>query len=173
MNKTTKKNLQRLLVEALREVKKELQNSGSGERTYFVDIGKSFRLIFKTSQGSTYFITYGGNSIRFKQGAEKAEPTYEAIFFITEGESQRISEIISPLQNLDALSGQKIVLTDCRIGVCPLEINVLSEDERIVHERKGDFLLLKGTKVGDAYKPDTLFGSIHIGHPITEIIKDH
>jgi len=132
-----------------------------------------FSLIFKTSQGSTYHIAENGRSYRFKKNGERVVPQSpnEAIFFLSEEEFNRLAEMTLGFLHLDPLVNQKILTTECAIGTHPLELNSADSEEKIVYEKGDDYLILKGTQIGDLYRSGTLFGSIHFGHSIIEIAK--
>lgn len=128
-----------------------------------------YRALFTTSSGSIYYVDDRGLTKRLKSGQEFFEVGYESIFYINHQEFEKIGELVGPLVDLDKLCNIPIKITHLALGVQPLEINQLNDKEKIIYDLMDDCLVLKGTQVGDACKLGSIFGSVHVGHPVVDI----
>ncbi len=137
-----------------------------------------FSKVFQTLNGSWYFQTADGYSLRAKSISDELEfgegvgnhfkfqPIMSDMFFISPEEHERTDR-------KKEYPGESIKIEEYKLGVVPLEINVTALGVRVVFEKTGDRLKLIGTDWGDG-KIDTegnMVGGIHVGHPITKIEK--
>ncbi|MEI6296887.1 MAG: hypothetical protein WCO84_04560 [bacterium] len=125
---------------------------------------EKFLNVFKTENGSLYFVVKSGQSLRFKKQETgngdfetKINPIMDKIFFIDEGEVYEIMK-----EDKIELNEEKIIkIVKYGIGVRPFELNFYKDrsTKMEIVEIGSDNILVKG------------FAPYHIGHKITEIIK--
>jgi len=139
-----------------------------------------FRQVFETEQGSKYFVTQQGESVRIKRtnGERYAQgdlqPPTRKIFFIDQNEFDRL-----PDKRAEKLRDVKIRQAEYQEGAYPVELNIDGFGWEIVFEEGEDpngerYLVMKGSRPADHEidkSSDQLVGGFHMGHKITEIIK--
>jgi hypothetical protein len=138
-----------------------------------------FNKVFKTANGSVYFILETGETIRAKMVVDKYEfdegdgqhfmfsPLMNNLFFLPQDESERLARVE------DLSPGEKIKTVPYGLRVVPFEINIRGFGSQVVFENNSGELLLIGTQTLGAEELDTegnLVGT-HLGHPIIEIVK--
>ncbi len=141
-----------------------------------------FNRIFKTSSGSIYFQFEKGGFFRAKMIPDKREfeesgeesgkhfqfqPIMGDVFFLDQEESNR-------LEGIEIRPGQKIKVTKFGLGASPFELNVNGKPPISFEENEGEITLIgtkRTTRGVEEIDTSGLYGGIHKGHPIVEIIK--
>lgn len=140
-----------------------------------------FERVFKTGNGSYYFLLPGGESFRIKMFSGDKEfrssdypGVMKNIFFI---EKEELEKVFSKLRNIDDLRGQEIRLSDFSEGTHPLEVNKWDDIFEIQIEEREDeeghrIIVMTGSKDVERMEDQRgLLGGIHYGHAITEVLK--
>ncbi len=126
---------------------------------------ESLSRIFKTENGSTYFILKTGECLRFKRqkiGSDyfeiKPQPVMGNVIMIKDDDVYRITKE----HLLEGATEGEVVLkkAEYTIGNTPFEMNFVHEwPDKLLIKEEADAVLIKG------------FGPYHVGHKIIEIIK--
>jgi hypothetical protein len=157
-------------------------------------LDEQFEKIFKTSNGSIYFLDKNKECLRIKRnekGELEFQPITKDLFFINKNDLKPLMNSLRalPYIEMEILSGRaedrpSISLAEYEIGSIPIEINVKSlcdkyKRNRLIEYKKEDGkLIFNATKINEEKEPSDiidffgdLFGGFHYGHEITEIIK--
>jgi len=135
----------------------------------------------KNTIGSYYFVLDSGESLRFRWGCQdgeygyKIQPIMKNIFFINKNEKDKIQKMREhELFEFDIID-KPISLSPISIDTHPLELTVdYWHSELILDLTKKDTLIIKGIKLKNQSENNIekqLSGGLHIGHPISKIIK--
>lgn len=132
-----------------------------------------FKLVFKTSNGSVYFVSKNDQCWRFKaiEDSYKEQPIVKKVFFVSQTQANKIKKLQSDEFWQENIINYKIVKTGFDIDTVPVEFGVVGLPE-IIFQEDSESLTILGTKYKNQKEIDPSFASgFHLGHPILEIIK--
>lgn len=157
---------------AFNEFKKKKEEFVNDFINELIESKEKFAKIFKTENGSIYFVIKDGESLRFKKQKvvsdtfeTKIQPITSKILFISEEDAEKIikERTLESFGSGDprAKEEKEIKIVKYGIGTTPLELNLSQDwpDRLEIKEKDGETVSISG------------FGPYHVGHAIKEIIK--
>jgi hypothetical protein len=138
-----------------------------------------FGHIFKTENGSVYFVLKTGECWRFKKekkdGSYKEQPIVLNTFFLDKDFGDDFEKRLKDDRLfMDIIIGEKIKISKIELGARPLELGIFGFDEAAL-EKGEDYIKILGTKtkLEDDQEEivSQLFFGFHLGHRIKKIIK--
>lgn len=133
---------------------------------------EKFKFIFKTAQGSVYFVSENDQSFRFKMEDSKFDnqPILDKIIFLSLEEKDRLFEIKNSELFQERLIGYKLKKEKFSKGVFPIEFGI-NHMRKVAFIENDKELEILGTQTEEGVEPFFASG-IHIGNSVAEIIKE-
>lgn len=134
-----------------------------------------FGNVFKTENGSIYFVTESKNTLRFKKenGDWSCYPIMSEIIFVEDKEAEKILEAIKSGLYSEYLLSSPIKISNIALGVFPFDFS-LCGFPRIAFTKKDGFITFRGTFMmnnGKEEVVESISSGVHLGHKIIDIIK--
>lgn len=132
-----------------------------------------FKYVFKTASGSIYFVSDKEKCWRLKaiDNSYKAQPVLAKVIFVSQEQANKIIDLLNGHFFQEEIINYKIDMIDFGLNVVPIEFGIEGFPE-IVFKEDGESFTVLGTKLKEQEYVEPSFASgIHVGHPITEIIK--
>jgi len=127
----------------------------------------TYKNIFRTEQGSIYFILETGESLRIKNTAEEkleVQPILNHIYFIDRDQRDKLEEMRQQDSLQENIINKPIQIHPCKTGLIPFEFGIEGMQE--IHViKKNDVITITGDNYG------SFASGYHIGHKIIEMIK--
>lgn len=166
---------------SVRGQKTEAEHVAAERQFYQTEIAKllqerdRFTEVFRTEQGSIYFVAADGTSWRFKQKNERVrmEPPMTTIVYLNEQGKEKLMSLKDPgLGWQESIFFAPIPTVELAAGTQPLEIGVVGYGGRVVFTHTNNELTIVGIdRTGQGDLDYSFASGLHLGHKVTEIIK--
>lgn len=127
---------------------------------------KRYQNIFRTANGSIYFVFSTGESLRIKKTGEglRPQPIFDHIYYVDKDQLDELLEMRRQDTLQDEIIGKRIRIAPCSLGITPFEFGIQGYFPQSVTQEPNSITIL-----GD--KSGVFASGYHLGHPITELIK--